>query len=279
MNISKKYPNKRVVITGSGSGLGRTLSMKFAKLGWKVLISDLFLERATETEKMVNEAGGHGISAQCDVAKWEDVLNLAQIAEKEWGGADIIINNAGVPSVGIMEDIPLDDWRWIIDINLMGVIYGCKAFLPMFKRQGSGHIVNTASAAGFVSLAEMGPYNVTKAGVISLSETLRMELAGTKIGVTVVCPTFFKSNLMDQARYTDEKQLARAQGFFKFSLGTANSVSRHIMRSIKRNRLYVVTQIDAKLYWKMKRYIPYIYFKLMGFVYSSGLLDKVLGVK
>ncbi len=279
MNISKKYPNKRVVITGAGSGLGRTLALKFARLGWKILISDLFIERAMETEEMVKEAGGQGLSVGCDVTKWEDVLNLAQTAEKEWGGADIIINNAGVPGVGIMEDIPIEDWRWIIDINLMGVIYGCKAFLPMFKRQGSGHIVNTASAAGIVSLAEMGPYNVTKAGVISLSETLRMELAGKKIGVTVVCPTFFKTNLMDQARYTDEKQLARAQGFFKFALGTSNSVSRHIMRSIKKNRLYVVTQIDAKLYWKMKRYIPYIYFKLMGFVYSSGLLDKVLGVK
>ena len=184
-----------------------------------------------------------------------------------------------MPGVGIMEDIPIEDWRWIIDINLMGVIYGCKAFLPMFKRQGSGHIVNIASAAGIVSLPEMGPYNVTKAGVISLSETLRLELAGTKIGVSVACPTFFKTNLMDQARYTDEKQLARAQAFFKFALGTSNSVSRHIMRSIKQNRLYVVTQIDAKLYWKMKRYVPYIYFKLIGFVFRSGLLDKVLGVK
>lgn len=275
----KKYPNKRVVITGSGSGLGRTLALKFAKLGWKVLISDLFLDRAKETEKLVIEAGGQGLSVSCDVTKWEDVLNLAQIAEKEWGGADIIINNAGVPGVGVMEDIPLEDWRWIIDINLMGVIHGCKAFIPMFKRQGFGHIVNIASSAGIVSLAEMGPYNVTKAAVISLSETLRMELFGTKIGVTVVCPTFFKTNLMDQARFTDEKQLARADGFFKFALGTSNSVSRHIIRSIKRNRLYVVTQIDAKLYWKMKRYMPQSFFTLMGFVFKSGLLDKVLGVK
>ena len=149
----------------------------------------------------------------------------------------------------------------------------------MFKKQGVGHIVNIASAAGIVSLAEMGPYNVTKAGVISLSETLRMELSGTKIGVTVVCPTFFKTNLMDQFRCTDKKQIARAQGLFKFSLGTANSISRHIIRSIKRNRLYVVTQVDAKLYWKMKRYMPQSFFTLMGYVYKSGLLDKVLGVK
>lgn len=279
MNISNKYPNKRVVITGSGSGLGRTLALKFAKLGWKVLISDMFLDRAKETEKLVNEAGGTGLAVGCDVTKWEEVLNLAKVAEKEWGGADIIVNNAGVPGVGVMEDIPLEDWRWIIDINLMGVIHGCKAFLPMFKKQGIGHIVNISSAAGIVSLAEMGPYNVTKAGVISLSETLRVELFGTKIGVTVVCPTFFKTNLLDQMRCTNEKQIARAQGFFKFSLGTANSVSRHIIRSIKRNRLYVVTQVDAKLSWKMKRYMPQSFYTLMGYVDKSGLLDKILGAK
>lgn len=279
VNISNKYPNKRVVITGSGSGLGRTLALKFAKLGWKVLISDMFLDRAKETEKLVNEAGGTGLAVGCDVTKWEEVLNLAKVAEKEWGGADIIVNNAGVPGVGVMEDIPLEDWRWIIDINLMGVIHGCKAFLPMFKKQGIGHIVNISSAAGIVSLAEMGPYNVTKAGVISLSETLRVELFGTKIGVTVVCPTFFKTNLLDQMRCTNEKQIARAQGFFKFSLGTANSVSRHIIRSIKRNRLYVVTQVDAKLSWKMKRYMPQSFYTLMGYVDKSGLLDKILGAK
>jgi short-subunit dehydrogenase len=192
---------------------------------------------------------------------------------------DIIINNAGVPCVGRMEQIPIEDWHWAININLMGVVHGCKAFIPIFKRQGIGHIVNVASSAGIVSLAEMSPYNVTKAGVIALSETLRQELAGDHIGVTVVCPTFFKTNLMDQCRYTDQHQLDMSKAFFEKSLCTAEDVSRHIMKSIKKNRLYVLTQIDARIGWKMKRYFPEKFFRFMGFIYSKGYLDKVMGVK
>jgi NAD(P)-dependent dehydrogenase (short-subunit alcohol dehydrogenase family) len=275
----KKFPNKRVVITGAGSGLGRALSLEFAKLGWNILVADINKDRAKESVGLIEQTGGKGLSVCCDVTQWEQVKNLADTAVSTWGGADIIVNNAGVPSVGFVEDIPLEDWRWIIDINLMGVIHGCKAFIPVFKKQGCGHIVNTASAAGFCALAEMGPYNVTKAGVISLSETLRMELAYQNIGVTVVCPTFFKTNLMDQFRCTDKKQVERANGFFRLSLGSAEGVSRHIIRSIKRNRLYVVTQPDAKLYWAMKRHTPNFYFKMFSFVYGRGILDKVLGVK
>lgn len=275
----KKFPNKRVVITGAGSGLGRALSLEFAKLGWKILVADINMDRANETLKLVEKAGGKGLAVSCDVAKWEQVKNLADVAVFNWGGADIIVNNAGVPAVGVMEDIPLEDWRWAIDINLMGVIHGCKTFIPLFKKQGGGHVVNTASAAGFCSLAEMGPYNVTKAGVIGLSETIRMELAYHNIGVTVVCPTFFKTNLMDQARVTDKKQLARANGFFKWSLGSAEGVSRHIIRSIKRNRLYAVTQPDAKFYWFLKRHMPNFYSKMMTFLFGRGIVDKVLGVK
>lgn len=274
----KKFPEKRVVITGAGSGLGRTLALKFAKMGWRVLIADINMDRANESVKQVNAAGGKGLAVKCDVTQWDQVLNLAKVAESKWGGADIIVNNAGVPGLGFVEKIPLEDWRWIIDINLMGVIHGCKAFLPVFKRQGYGHIVNISSAAGFSSLSEMGPYNVTKAGVISLTETLRMELVKEKINASVVCPSFFKTNLMDQVRYTDESQVVRTDGFFRFSMGTANGVSRHIIRSIKKNRLYVITQPDAKFYWALKRHFPNLYIRMVGFLLSSGILDKILSI-
>lgn len=275
----KKFPNKRVVITGAGSGLGRTLALDFAGLGWKILVSDINMDRANESVKLVNEAGGQGLAVCCDVTKWEQVKSLSDTAISTWGGADIIVNNAGVPAVGVMEDIPLEDWQWIIDINLMGVIHGCKAFIPLFKKQGNGHVVNIASAAGFCSMAEMGPYNVTKAGVISLSETLRSELSYLNIGVTVVCPTFFKTNLMDQARSSSQKAHNRMDAFFDKSIGSAEGVSRHIIRSIKKNRLYVVTQLDAKIWWAFKRHMPNFYFGLQSFVFGRGILDKVMGVK
>ncbi|MFO7560375.1 MAG: SDR family oxidoreductase [Desulfobacterales bacterium] len=275
----KKFSNKRVVITGAGSGLGRTLAVDFAKQGWRVGVSDILMERAEETVDMVNAKGGRGMAFQCDVAQWDQVSSMAQAVVSAWKGVDIVVNNAGIVSVGVMEKIPLEDWQWIIGINLMGVIHGCKAFVPIFKKQGAGHIVNIASSAGIASLSEMAPYNVTKAGVISLSETLKMELFGDNIGVTVVCPTFFKTNLMDQARYTDPSQLDRAAALFDKSKTTAEDVSRHIIRCIEKNRLYVLTQIDARLTWKMKRYFPELFFRLMGFLFSRGYIDKFLGVQ
>lgn len=275
----KRFPEKRVVITGSGSGLGRCLALDFAKMGWKVLVNDIDMDRAKDAEKAVNEAGGQAVAVKCDVTHWEDVENLAETAEKTWGGADIIVNNAGVPGVGFVEKIPVEDWRWIIDINLMSVVYGCKAFIPLFKKAGGGHIVNIASAAGIATLAEMGPYNVTKAGVIGLSETLRTELIRDKIGVTVACPTFFKTNLMDQCRYTDQHQVDMANAFFEKSLCTAEDVSRHIVKRVKKRKLYAIKQFDARFFWLFKRLFPETYYKFMGFVYSRRYLDKVLGVK
>jgi len=275
----KKFPERRIVITGAGSGLGRAIAVDFAKKGWRVGVSDISMERVGKTVDMVNAAGGQGRAFHCDVANWDQVSSMAKAVVTEWKGADIVVNNAGVPAIGIMEKIPLQDWRWIIDINLMGVIYGCKAFIPIFKSQGAGHIVNIASSAGIASLSEMAPYNVTKAGVISLSETLKIELYGDNIGVSVVCPTFFKTNLMDQARYTDQFQLDRAEALFEKSKTTAEDVSRHIIRSIEKNRLYVLTQMDARFMWKIKRYFPERFFQVMGFLFSRGYMDKFLGIQ
>jgi NAD(P)-dependent dehydrogenase (short-subunit alcohol dehydrogenase family) len=275
----KKFPKKRVVITGAGGGLGRAMAMDFAKRGWNILASDVKIESVKETIKLAEDAGGKGMAVSCDVSKWEQVKGLADKAVSSWGGADIIINNAGVPAVGLMEDVPLEDWKWVIEINLMGVIHGCRAFIPLFKKQGGGHIVNTASAAGFTSLPEMGPYNVSKAGVISLSETLRMELAYHNIGVTVACPTVFKTNLMDNLRFTEKKQADRNKALFRVSSTTAEDVSSHILRSIEKNRLYVITQRDAKMYWALKRHAPNLYSRISSFIFGRGLIDRYLGAK
>lgn len=275
----QRFKTKTVVITGAGSGLGRGLAIEFAKLGWNVAVCDINGDRADESVRFVDNAGGHGLPVRCDVTRWEEMQRLADAVIAKWGAADIIINNAGVPVVGFMEKIPLEDWKFEIDMMLMSVIYGCRIFIPIFKKQGWGHIVNTASAAGIVSMPEMSPYNVTKAGVISLSETLRVELRGSNIGVTVICPTFFKTNLMDQARYTDERQLKMANAFFsKFSLGTIESVSRAALKAIRKNKLYVLPQPDAKLIWLMKRMTPHSYYNINGFFYSRGWLDKRLGI-
>jgi NAD(P)-dependent dehydrogenase (short-subunit alcohol dehydrogenase family) len=248
------------------------LAVDFAKRGWRVGVSDIIMGHAEETEGMVNAAGGHGQAFQCDVAKWDQVSSMAEAVVSKWGGVDIVVNNAGVSVIGFMETIPLENWQWIIDINLMGVVHGCKAFIPVFKKQGAGHIVNIASIAGFASTAALAPYNVTKAGVMSLSETLKMELLGDNIGVTVVCPSLFKSNLMDRQRFTDQSLQDRGIAFFETAKFTAEGVSRHIIRCIEKNRLYALPQKDARLVWKMKRYSPKLFIRLIYFLLSRGYL-------
>ncbi len=274
----KKFPEKRIIITGAGSGLGRAISLEFAKLGWKICISDIDIDRAEETLALVNKNGGSGFTAICDVTKPENLTELAATLEEKWGGVDILVNNAGVVAAGFMEKIPLETWDWIISLNLKSVIHGCRAFIPLMEKQKNGHIINIGSNAGIANLPEMSCYNVTKAAVISLSETLKIELAPKNIGVSVAAPTFFKTNLMDQFTYSDERQKKMADAFFDKSLVTAEDVAKHIVKAVRKKRLYVITQIDGKFVWFSKRFFPNIYFKTIAWGYKRGLGDKFLGV-
>ncbi len=278
MNINKRFPGKRVIITGAGSGLGRALALEFAAMNWKIAIADINRERARATEALVDCRGGTGLVLECDVARSDDFIKALGILKKKWNGVDILINNAGVAAAGYFEDIPLDQWDWIININLKSIIYGCRTFIPQFKEQGSGYIVNVASNAGISSLPEMGSYNVSKAAVISASETLKNELSLRNIGVSVVCPTFFKTNLMDQFTSPDERQRRMADKFFEKAKMPAEKIARHIIRSIEQNRLYVITQTDGKFTWWAKRHFPESYFAVSSYIYKKGLMDKYLGI-
>lgn len=278
MRLEKRFPEKRIIITGAGSGLGRSTALAFANRGWNVGIAEINKKRAEETAELVRREGGNPLVLPCDVTKPKDFEKVLDRVVKAWGGADILVNNAGVAAAGYFEKIPLDRWDWIIDINLKSIIYGCRAFIPQFKKQGYGHIVNIASNAGIASLPEMGSYNVTKAGAISASETLRLELSPCHIGVTVVCPTFFRTNLMDQFTSPDERQKKMAEKFFEKAKTTSEAIARHLVRSIERNRFYVITQADGRLSWWSKRHFPELYFKVVSYGYKNGIMDRYLGV-
>lgn len=278
MDINKRFPEKRVIITGAGSGLGRALALEFAAMNWNIAIADIDRERARETEALVDRRGGAGLVIECDVTKPADLVRALEMVKKKWKGVDVLVNNAGVAAAGYFEKIPLDRWDWIIDINLKSIIHGCRAFIPQFKKQGSGYIVNVASNAGITCLPEMGSYNVTKAAVISASETLRTELSPGNIGVSVACPTFFRTNLMDRFTSSDERQRHMAEKFFEKSRMTAEKIARHIIRSIEQNRLYVITQKDGKFTWWAKRHFPESYFAVSSYIYRKGLIEKYLGI-
>ena len=197
----KRLQGKRAAITGAGSGLGRALSLELAKQGWRILVADIQEERAQETLHLVTQAGGSGEAFCCDVTAKNQVAAMADKVFREWGGVDLLINNAGVSMAGFVGRSPLENWQWIVDIDLWGVIYGCHYFIPQMKKMGVGHIVNIASNAGISSLPEMAAYNVAKAGVISLSETLRSELAPYNMALLQYAPhflplTFWKTFVM-----------------------------------------------------------------------------------
>jgi NAD(P)-dependent dehydrogenase (short-subunit alcohol dehydrogenase family) len=276
MDLNKKFPGKRVVITGAGSGLGRALALEFAKRNWSVAIAEINDERAKETAAMVKKEGGKPLTIHCDVTKPADLDELLKKVLEEWKGVDILINNAGVASAGWFERIPLEKWDWIIGLNTNSIIHGCRSFIPYFKERKSGYIVNVASNAGIASLPEMASYNATKAAAISLTETLRIELSASNIGVSVVCPTFFKTNLMDQFSSPDERQRQLADTFFGNAKVTSEKVARHTIKSIEKNRFYVITQKDGRNMWRMKRWTPELYFKIFGMIYKTGFFDRHL---
>lgn len=253
----------RAVITGGGSGLGRALALRLAERAARLLIVDVNLDRAEETVSLVRERGGRAEAMFCDVSRLEDVEATARKIEELYGGVDLLVNNAGVAVAGHVGDLRIEDWDWIVRINLWGPIHGCHVFVPRMKAQQRGYILNVASSAGIVSLPEMAPYNVTKAGVISLSETLDAELAPHGIKVSVLCPTFFKTNLLETMRSTQDEQRALAELMFERASMTAEQVADAALRGLERGELIIIPQLDGNVVWRAKRLWPELFRKIV----------------
>jgi NAD(P)-dependent dehydrogenase (short-subunit alcohol dehydrogenase family) len=262
-------------LTGSASGIGRALAIAFATKGAKVLIADINQQGSEETLEMVKKAGGSGETYFCDVTKPEDVQKMADYGFEKWGGIDLLINNAGVAAAGLVGDIPIKDWEWIFAVNFWGMVYGCHFFIPKMKAQGDGYIVNVASAAGILSLPEMASYNTTKAAVIALSETLKGELAPHRIGVTALCPTFFKTNLLQTMRYTDEWQKEFSNAAFAYARITTEKIANITVKAIEREKLYVVPQLSGKIMWAVKRLSPGMFYWNFAFLNRIGKMRSL----
>jgi NAD(P)-dependent dehydrogenase (short-subunit alcohol dehydrogenase family) len=271
-----KLPDSpRAVVTGGGSGLGRALALALADRKGRILIADLNLEGAEETARLVRVRGGEAVAMVADVTKIEDVESMAAETERAFGGVDLLVNNAGVAVSGFVGEIPLDDWAWILRINLMGVVHGCHVFAPIFKAQKSGFILNVASNAGIASLPEMGPYNVSKAGVIALSETLYSELGAHGIGVSALCPTFFKTNLLDTMRSSTDAR-KKAQALFERSKITAEDVAKVALAGLEAERPIIIPQVDGNVVHALKRFSPRLYLRLLRLGQARGLTDKLV---
>jgi len=244
----------RVVVTGAGSGLGAALCDLLAARGARIVAADLDLAAATKT---ATRCGAAVHPVQCDVADLGAVERLADETDRLLGGVDLVINNAGVAVVGQVGDVPIADWRWVIDVNLWGVIHGCHVFVPRLRAQRRGHVLNVASAAGVISMPEMAPYNATKAAVVALSETLYADLAGDGVGVSVLCPSFFPTNLTRSPRTSVDAQLHRAAMRLVEQGGwSAEQVARAALDGVDAGTLHVTPQFDVRWAWRLKRLAP-----------------------
>jgi NAD(P)-dependent dehydrogenase (short-subunit alcohol dehydrogenase family) len=268
----------KAVVTGAGSGLGRALCLALAERGGRVLAVDLKPDRAEETAAEVRARGGEAEAIGCDVARWPEVEVVAARADAWLGEVDLLVNNAGVAVAGPTGEVSLEDWRWILDINLMGVVHGLHAFVPRLARQRHGAILNTASAAGLVSMPHMAAYNATKAAVVAISETLSVELAPDGIGVTVLCPTFFATGLLDEARAASPDHLKAGRKLFAKAKVTADDVARRALASVERGELYCVPMADGRAMWRAKRMNPAAFAAGLRKAFQTDSLAKYLGV-
>ncbi|GAB2563200.1 SDR family NAD(P)-dependent oxidoreductase [Nocardia heshunensis] len=267
----RRSHHAKAVVTGAGSGIGRAFALELAARGGEVVCADIDKDRADETVRLIERHGGTAHAFFCDVSRREDIESLAGYAESVFGGVPtLVINNAGVGIGGKpVGDIGFGDWEWALGINLWGVVYGCEIFAPRLRAAGRGGIINVASAAGFAAAPGMAAYNVSKAAVVSLSETMAAELAGTGVAVTALCPTFVKTNVVADGRITSGSsrladELMRWTGF------SPERVARTTLDAHDRGGLYVVPQLDARVVWHLKRHFPALYTQALG------VLNRVL---
>jgi len=248
---------RNAVITGAASGLGRALALRLAREGWNIAICDINEAGSRETLDLVRQAGGEGRVEHLDVTKLDQWQALHDRLRQDWQQLDLLVNNAGVAASGDVGECSIENWHWIVDINLWNGIYGCHTFVEWLKQNPNGsHIINTASLAAIACAPSMAAYNVTKAGMLALSETLYAELMPYHVGVTVLCPAFFATNLLTGGRFAKDEHRKMSEREFKRSKMNAEYVADRAVQAMRRKQLYVIEPSLGRFYWRYKRLSP-----------------------
>ena len=199
----KDFQGKVAVVTGAASGIGRALAGKSAQEGMKVVLADVEERTLKQAEEELQASGAQVLAVRTDVSQADEVEALAKITFETYGAVHLLFNNAGVGAGTTVWESSLADWKWVLGVNLWGVIHGMHFFVPrMLAQESEGHIVNTASSAGLVASSGLGMYKVSKHGVVTLSETLALELAarGARLKASVLCPEWVNTRIMDAER-------------------------------------------------------------------------------
>ena len=256
----KEFKDKVAVVTGAASGIGRAIADRCAKEGMKVVLADINKEYLTTAEAELTATGATVLAVPTDVSKAGDVEALARKTLEAFGGVHLLFNNAGVGMSGILWENTLADWKWVIGVNLWGLIHGVRTFVPLMLEQDTeGHIVNTSSAAGLMRGYLAGVYFMTKHGIVSLSETLHYELAhrGSKLKVSVLCPALVKTRIVEAAingsfapgkrekSPEDEQQIQSMRQGMQTAM-TPPEVADKVFDAIWDEKFYIITHPEMK---------------------------------
>jgi len=259
----KAFAERVAVITGAAGGLGRALAFRLARERMRLVLADVDAEALERAAAELAAAGARAIAVRTDVSRGADVEALARRALDEHGAVHLVCNNAGVAPLGAVWESSEADWRWVLGVNLWGVIHGVRVFAPILLAQGGeGHIVNTASVAGLISPPGMGAYNASKHAVVALTEALHHDLAaiGARVRCSVVCPAFFPSGIADSertrpaalaeaGRAKSPAQLALEADLRKaVSAGrvSAEAIAQAVFEAVRDERFYVLTHARIK---------------------------------
>lgn len=260
----KEFAGKTAVITGGAEGIGKAFAEKAAGLGMKLVLADIDSAKLEKTAQALrDEYKAEVITQITDVSKEEAVHALADRAFSEFGRVHLLFNNAGVASGGNAWETSTKEWNWVLGVNLYGVVYGLQAFLPRMLEHGEeGHIVNTASAAGLTSQPSMATYNVSKHGVVTLSEGLYqdLQLRQAKVSVSVLCPAWVKTRIADMTRYDTEERHVDLSKLDAVARKTARAVEQAVengippqqvadatFNAISENQFYILTHDMVKI--------------------------------
>jgi NAD(P)-dependent dehydrogenase (short-subunit alcohol dehydrogenase family) len=253
----REFEGKTAFITGGASGIGLALGRAFAQAGMKVMLADIEATALEQAARSLHDVTSDVRGIVCDVADADSVARAAQATLDAFGHVHVVCNNAGVAARGGIEDISLENWRWVIDVNLMGVLHGIRSFLPHIRAHGEGgHIVNTASMAGMIGGGlGFSPYTATKFAVVGISEGLSVQLKPYGIGVSVLCPHFVRTRIGDSgrnrpARYGQPETLDPASPAGQFVAEIARGieagidpadVAARVLSAIRNDELYIFT--------------------------------------
>jgi len=253
------FRDKTAIVTGGASGIGKGLCEELGKYGAVVVVADLNEEEARNVAASLKASGGRAEAVKLDVTNEGDVRGLINETAAKRGKLDYIFNNAGIGIGGEVQDMDLDHWKRIVDVNQWGVVYGTLAAYKVMVKQGSGHIVNTASGAGLVPSPLLTAYSMTKHAVVGLSTGLRAEGAELGVKVSVVCPGFIDTPIFDYTEYVNtSKEVTMSIVPPKLKAMSAVDCARATLRGVARNRGIIPVQAPAYILWWLNRLSPRI---------------------